>query len=262
MKPGLSSNHFRSFSVMHAMNVASRLEYAGVEIWIEHFWETREDAWAVRRFAESRGLVLSVHGPIWEVNVTSRNAGIREESRRQYHRAIEASTHLGASLVVLHPGALSPGDDSIDSYWEALVECFEGMAEAAGRHSIKVGIEHMEKKPRERIVHPTDVLSLVNSIGSPSLGLTLDVAHLVFSGQTVDFPSLEPHLFNVHISGSTNLQSHVPLREGVYDLRPHLRALSTIYDGIVIIEGRVPGKEMETVVSNREVFEDLVGTLR
>lgn len=258
MKPGLSSNHFRSFSVTRAIDVASHLGYAGVEIWIEHLWEAGEDPDFVRRLAETRGLILSVHGPICEVNVTSRNAGIREESRRQYHRAIEDGARLGASVVVLHPGALSPGDDSTNSYWTALTECFEALAGVADRLSVKIGIEHMERKPGECVVHPSDVLSLVHRIGSSSLGLTLDIAHLLFSGLAADFHALGVHLFEVHISGSTERQPHVPLREGIYDLQSPLRTLAAFYDGIVIIEGRVPGKEMETVVSNRQVFEELL----
>lgn len=258
MQPGLSSNHFRSSLVAHAIDAASRLEYAAIEVWIEHLWETGEDCGTVRRLAEARNLSLSVHGPICEVNVTSRNAGIREESRRQYHRAIETSARLGAEVLVLHPGAISPGDTPSDSYWDALVECFAGISETADRHGIKIGIEHMETKPSERVVHPADVLHLVRSIGRPTLGLTLDIAHLLFSGQTADIPSLKPNLLNVHISGSTKTHPHVPLREAIYDLRPPLHSLATVYQGIVVIEGRVSGKEMETVTSNREIFDELI----
>lgn len=261
MRPGLSSNHFRTSPVTRAIDVAARLAYAGVEVWIEHLWETGEGCGTIRGFAAARNLRLTVHGPICDVNVTSANRGIRAESRRQYRRALDAAARLGADVLVLYPGALSAGDGSAAACWDALVECFAELADAAERSGVRIGLEHMEVKPGEFIVHPDDVLRVVRAVGSPSLGLTLDIAHLLFSGQTADIPSLVPHLFEVHISGSTATRPHVPLRAGIYDLRPALRSVAAVYRGTVVIEGRVPGQEIETVTSNRAAFDDLTREL-
>jgi len=244
------------------MGVAHRLAYAGVEIWAEHLWERGERPQRLRSLAKRHGLTISVHGPICEVNVTSRNPGIRRESRRQYGRALDDAVELGASVVVLHPGSLSPGHEATDGYWDALVEYLNALGEAAAQRGVKVGVEHMEKRPREYVTSPCHVVRLLRTVASPSLGLTLDIAHLLFSGQTANLAALAPHVVGVHISGSTRTQPHVPLREGIYDLRPSLRALSTFYDGVVVIEGRVPGREMETVQSNRQAFDELCRAAR
>lgn len=262
MRPVLSTTSLRTVGTREAIVAAQRLEYAGLEIWAEHLWARGDDPTAVGALAASAGVALTVHGPGRDLNVTSANAGIREESRRQYRAALDDARRMGARVVTFHPGALSSSRDDPRDYWPPLVEFFRELAVAADRDGIVIGVENMEERRGEFITDPADVVRLVREVGVPGLGLTLDIAHLLFNHKPVRGEGLEPVLRHVHLSGSTATLVHVPLGEGVYDLRPPLRALASFYSGMVAIEGYAAGRELETVAANRAVFDRLMTEVR
>lgn len=258
MRPALSTTSLRSFAVCDAIEAAHRLDYAGVEIWAEHLWARHEDPATLGRQAAGYGLAVSVHGPSRDLNVTSTNPGIREESQRQYYRALADAARLGASVVVFHPGALSSSRDRAEDYWPQLTEFFAALGRTAEGLGLTVTVENMEERPGEFVTHPGDVARLVDAAGAPALGLALDIAHLLFNRKPVDLTGLEGYIRHVHLSGSTTALAHVPLADGLYDLRPPLRQLARFYTGIIAIEGYVPQREMQSVEENRRVFDRLV----
>lgn len=262
MKPVLSTTSLRTFTTPQAIETARRLRYAGIEIWAEHLWAREEDPEAVGALAASAGLPLSIHGPGRDLNVTSTNPGIREESRRQYRRALEDAVRLRARVVTFHPGAMSSSRDRPADYWPPLVAFFREVGEMAQRHGLVIGVENMEERRGEFVTNPSDVARLVREAGSPALGLTLDIAHLLFNHKPVRLDGLEDVVRHVHLSGSTHTLVHVPLGEALYDLRPALQALAPFYTGMVAIEGYAAGREMETVEANRAVFERLLAAAR
>jgi len=258
VRPALSTTSLRSFPICDAIEAAHRLDYAGVEIWAEHLWARGEDPATLARQAAGYGLTVSVHGPSRDLNVTSTNLGIREESQRQYYRALADAARLGASVVVFHPGSLSSSRDRPEEYWPRLTEFFAALGQTAGDLGITVTVENMEERPGEFVTHPEDVARLVDDAGVSVLGLALDIAHLLFNRKPVDLTGLEGYVKHVHLSGSTATLAHVPLADGLYDLRPPLSQLARFYTGIIAIEGYVPEREMQSVAENRRVFDRLL----
>jgi sugar phosphate isomerase/epimerase len=258
MRPALSTTSLRSFPIRDAIEAAHAMDYAGVEIWAEHFWHRGEDPATLARSAARYGLIVSVHGPSRDLNVTSTNPGIREESQRQYYRALTDAARLNASVVVFHPGSLSSSRDRPEEYWPRLTEFFAALGQTAGRLGITVAVENMEERPGEFVTHPADVARLVDDAGVAALGLALDIAHLLFNRKPVDLTGLEGYIRHVHLSGSTATLAHVPLADGLYDLRPPLSQLARFYTGIIAIEGYAPEREMQSVAENRRVFDQLL----
>lgn len=257
MRPALSTTSLRSHPTAEAIAAADRLAYAGIEIWSEHVWRKEEDPEALRREAARCGLVVTVHGPIADLNVTSSNPGIRGESRRQYRRALDDAARLGAQMITFHPGALSSSYDRMEDFWRPLVDCFGELGDAARKVGIAVGVENMEERPGEFVTEPVGVARLVDAVGNASLGLTLDIAHLLFHRKPLALNGLDRYVRHVHLSGSTDTRVHVPLAEGSYPLEEPLRQLARFYTGLVAIEGYAPGREMETVEANRRFFDRL-----
>lgn len=258
MRPALSTTSLRSFTVRASIEAAHRLGYAGIEIWAEHLWSGGESPAALARLAAAHGLVVTVHGPSRDLNVTSSNPGIRSESRRQYRQALEDAARLGARIATFHPGARSSSRDSPDDYWVPMVDFFGGLGAAGARLGVLVAVENMEERPAELITDPRAVARLVDAVGDGRLGLTLDVAHLLFNRKPIDLVGLEAYVRHVHLSGSTETLVHVPLAEGVYPLGPALARLGRFYTGIVAFEGYAPGREMETVEANRRAYDRLL----
>lgn len=86
----------------------------------------------------------------------------------------------------------------------------------------------------------------------------MDIAHLLYDRKDVTLDGIERDVCHVHLSGSTERLVHVPLGEGIYDLRPPLRRLAAFYTGVIAIEGYAEGREMEAVECNRRVFDRLL----
>lgn len=253
MRIAASTSTTRELPIPEAMELVCRTGYEGLEIWVEHIWKQRQAPAGLRRRASKLGLALTMHGPQRDLNVTSSNAGIKAESQRQYLAALEEAAELGAEVIVLHPGALSSSGDDPASFWAPLEEFFAVVAEKAAALGVRVGIENMERRRLEFVTTPQAVLRLISSIGAASLGITLDLAHILINGDDVEFDGLALHICHTHISGSTREKVHVPLDEGVYGMREAVQRLQRLYGGMAAIEGFVRGQAQQVLRRNYEV---------
>ncbi len=259
MRIGASTTTTRELPLHQALDAASALGYDALEIWVEHLWDQGASPERLAADAVARGLALTVHGPTRDLNVTSATPGIREESQRQYLAALEAASALRAELIVLHPGATSSAGDDPEAFWAPLEEFFGRVADRAAALGLRVGIENMERRRHQFVTDPVQVVSLLGRVGHQALGLTLDVAHVLFNGDTLVLDGLERHVAHVHLSGSTREKVHVPLNEGILDVRPALAGLQRFFRGIVAIEGYVRGRAGETLAANRRTLNRWLG---
>ena len=102
MEVAISSLLFKSHPLDEVIHLAREQGVSWVEVWTEHLW--RDDNGDLVTRLRSSGLSLSVHGPIGDLNITSSNPGIREESIRQVLQGIEESAAMGARVITIHPG--------------------------------------------------------------------------------------------------------------------------------------------------------------
>jgi sugar phosphate isomerase/epimerase len=246
-----STTTTRDLPLIDALDAARDLGYDAVEVWAEHLWDQRMAPARLGAEARARGLALAIHGPTRDLNVTSSNTGIRVESQRQYLAALDDAAAMGAEVVVLHPGALSSSGDDPAAFWPPLEAFFHEVAVQAETLGLRVGIENMERRHLEFVTTPHLVADLLRRINSPWLGITLDVAHVLYNGDGLVLDGLEPHVYHVHLSGSTREKVHVPLDDGVHDLAAAVGRLLKFFRGIVAIEGYVRGRERETLARNR-----------
>lgn len=258
MKIGASGSTTRELAVPDAIALAADVGYRAFEVWVEYLWDQGTPPDVVRRAAAARGLALSLHGPQRDLNITSTNAGIRAESRRQYLAALDAAADVGAQIVVLHPGAMSSAGDDPATFWPPLEEFLRAAAERAAALGLRVGIEHMERRRLEYATTPELVVAMLQRIDHPALGLTLDLAHQFSNGDELRLDALLPHIIHVHVSGSTRDRVHVPLAEGIYALEPALAVLEQAFGGMVVIEGYVRGRARETLADNLRVMTELL----
>jgi sugar phosphate isomerase/epimerase len=246
-----STTTTRHLPLIEVLDAARDLGYDAVEVWAEHLWDQRMAPGRLGAEARARGLALAVHGPTRDLNVTSSNTGIRVESQRQYLAALDDAAAMGAEVVVLHPGALSSSGDDPAAFWPPVEAFFHEVAVRAEALGMRVGIENMERRRLEFVTTPRLVADLLRRVDSPWLGMTLDVAHVLYNGDGLALDGLEPHVYHVHLSGSTRERVHVPLDDGVFDLAAAMNRLLGFFRGIVAIEGYVRGRERETLVRNR-----------
>ena len=139
--------------------------------------------------------------------LTSRDPGIRAVAVEYLKSGMDWAADLGVNLVTVCP--LSDGHDypfEIDygQAWRWLVEC---LGEAAShRPEVRLSVEYKQSEPRARVIVPNAgvVLHLCEQIGLDNVGLTVDLGHALYVGETpaqvLSLAADAERLFLVHIN--------------------------------------------------------------
>ena len=218
---------------------------------MEHILKTGEGLDKIKSAAEQLDLDISLHGTSYDINLTSINKGIRKESHKQAEEAIIMGRRINARVVVLHPGRLSSSKGDKKEYWEMLLDSFAFIDRVAGREGVEVTIEAMEKRPREIYVMPEDMEYMLNREWQ-NIKLTFDIADSYTVMEPVEYLKRirKNWICHVRLSDGSPGTTHLPLGNGNIDIDSALKALTTFYNGLVIIEGYVPGNGKEVVRGN------------
>lgn len=253
MQFGSSTMFLREKPVSVALDLIARSGFSVAEVWIEHLWQSGETPETIKQRARDLGLTLTAHAPSYDVNICSTNPGIRRESLRQMEESLEIAARLGARVVAMHPGFLSSSRASLETAWESLFDAVAALDPQAARAGLRLGIEAMEKRAKEFFVLPSDLLRLFQRTYQAT-GLTIDLAHAQTVMNPLDYLAQIPadQIIHAHCSDNAPKQTHLPLGRGSFDLSAALRALGEKYDGIVILEGYVPGQGEKIVPANAE----------
>lgn len=243
LRIGATTMFHREQPVSLALESLARSGYSAAEIWVEHLQQSGEAPRALARQAEALDLALTVHAASYDLNPTSSNRGIARESQRQVEASLAIAAELEAEVIVVHPGRRTSSRDEAETFWPRLLDWLAEVDAAAARTGMHVGLELMEKRPKEIFMVPADA-ALLMATSWQQIGLTIDVAHMNTHGDPLWFlQQLEPDwILHVHLSDNAPRQTHLPLGEGEIDIPTVLSALSQDYDGIISLEGYSPGR--------------------
>jgi sugar phosphate isomerase/epimerase len=254
MRFGASTNFLKERSLTGALELIARLGYASAEIWMEHYRTSGQRPATIARRARELGIGLTVHAASYDLNILSTNAGIRRESLRQVHAALRLAAEVGATVVTVHPGALSSARAEKNAAWRSLEETAAIIDQWAGESGLCVGIENMEKRSREIFCFPADVARL---FAQPRrhLRLTLDLAHTrTLMDPLAYLQQIRAQwIGHVHLSDNGLSATHLPLGQGELPVEALLESLGRVYSGIVSLEGYIPG-EGERLLSDNMVY--------
>lgn len=167
-----------------------------------------------KRLVERTGLPVSAvnlnikSDPIWRYgSFTNPDAEVRATATEWLRTAMDLAADLGSNMVTVCP--LMDGWDysfQVDyrQQWRGLIECF---SEAMGhRDDVRVSIEYKARESRTQIAVPDigTTLHLCDRVGSPNLGVTMDVGHALLAGETPAMSAAMAHdagrLFYVHFN--------------------------------------------------------------
>lgn len=251
---GSSSEILRKYPLKEAAARLKSLGYDTIEIWMGHYFMSGLQPKDVQKIMQELDLRYQVHEDVRDVNLTSTNKGIQQESLRQTLETIELTSEMGAEVLTIHPGRMSSSKDQTEDFWPKQIETFKKIAAHAEKHNVKVGVENMEKRAKEFVLNIEDVHKLIQSVDSSHLGLTMDLAHYHSVGDVKEFvQNVEVPIFNVHISQASPKKMHLPFEtdhEGIIEFEEVLPEVAKKYDGPLVIESYVHGKEIEMVEDN------------
>ncbi len=253
---GLSSTQLWGYRVPEALTCAAELGYDIVEVWAEHVWTQGDDPEAVRWRAVELGLTVTVHSASWDLNLTARNAGVREASVQQVIRSIDLARAIGAAMITVHPGRTSLHGCDLPFHWELQVEAFRTLAEAGAQRRVQVNVELVEPIKREFLTEPEDANRLLAAVAHPNLGVTFDVAHIPLDRSPGALLRTLHRLDEVHLSDATAQTLHVPLGQGGIDLGAAMATLVR-YGVPIVIEGYQVERTTELAAWNKRAFDQL-----
>lgn len=245
MHAAISSLLFKSHSLDHVIDLAREADVSWLEVWTEHLW--RDDQGDLIRKLKRSGLDLSVHGPIGDLNITSSNDGIREESIRQVLKGIEEAAEMGARVITVHPGYLTGRQDEPEGIWDMQIVAFERFAKRGQELGLVVAMETMERRNKEIVIHPEIANRIIDAVSMDNFGITFDVSHAHTVMDVVEFIQTLHKISHIHISDTKSGKVHVQMGEGEIAFGPVLQALKQKYDGALVIEGWNPKDELGMV---------------
>lgn len=178
------------------MDVVSDLGFGGIDVAVfgdnmsvtvsEILADPVRRAEEVRAQADTRGLAiadvfLTAHYyDLARLSPTSRVDGDVERLRDIYEATSVFAEAAGSPGITLLPGIVEPGLTR-DTAFERSAESLATLVDIAGERSLGVSVEpHIGSL----IPTPDDILELMAMV--PGLGITLDPAHLVYEGGTVE----------------------------------------------------------------------------
>lgn len=138
---------------------------------------------------------------------TARDPEVRARALDYLKTSMDLAADLGANMLSVCPlidGWDYPFEVDYQLQWKWLVEAFSKATEH--RSDVKISIEYKAFESRNRIILPTmaRTLHLCNVVGAPHLGVTMDVGHALFAGETPAAEAVLAHdagrLFYVHFN--------------------------------------------------------------
>ncbi|MEA4884852.1 MAG: sugar phosphate isomerase/epimerase family protein [Clostridia bacterium] len=248
MQFGVTTMVFYSRPLDEAIQAIARCGYDFAELWMDQVWRDfpSRPAEGVRRVLEKSGIGATVHCPVMDVNITSPNIGIRNESIRQLLDCIEFAHEIGARLVVVHPGRRFSVKEPFTEHWKAQVEALGRAFDKGASLGVTLALENMEiDKGVASVTDYPDMLRVVKDCGVEDLKITLDTAHMRDTKVVLRFiENLGPRIAHVHVSDATDKALHLRIGEGTLDLPAIARSLEEHrFSGIYSLETYIPGDE-------------------
>ncbi|WP_461866503.1 sugar phosphate isomerase/epimerase family protein [Thermococcus sp.] len=164
---------------------------------------------------EENGLKSVIHAPFSDINIASLNERIRRASLDILFEAFEIARLMGALLVVIHPGHLSPAGMRFPKAYEKI---HRRSLKEIDRYSRKLGIRvALENMPAFPTLDGRTCERIRELIDGTELYVTFDVGHLNTVTQNFDefIELLGDRIIHVHLHDNNGKNdSHLSLGKG------------------------------------------------
>ncbi|MCB8814783.1 sugar phosphate isomerase/epimerase family protein [Desulfosporosinus shakirovi] len=198
----------------------------------------------------------SLHPPVWDINLTSENKGIREASFSEHKKAIQFAPLLKAKYVAIHPGfTYSPVFSKSEAKKRAR-EALSRLNEVARPLGVKLAVENVG-------YHGTSIFTCEEFVEfvtgfDDTIGYLIDTGHAFLNHW--DIPELirqtQTRLLAIHLhdNGGTS-DDHLVVGQGLIDWNPIYESLrNTALDFKLVLEYR-QGTALADLQSSKEMIK-------
>ncbi|HEV2281799.1 MAG TPA: sugar phosphate isomerase/epimerase family protein [bacterium] len=189
-------------------------------------------------------LTASCKAPETRRDLAHPDAAVRADAVAYVGRCLRFAAEIGAPLVQMLPSGesrLAPLAER-DNEWRWSVEAMRTAAREAERLRVRLAVEPINRYETYLVTSVDAALAYLNAVGSPWLGLTLDLFHANIEERTIPgaIRAAGSALWHVHIA-DTNREG---LGRGHLDLDACLAALREVrYEGALVLEMTAPGPD-------------------
>jgi len=210
---------------------------------------------ALKKVAQSRGLVLTLHSPFADINIASPSLPLRRVMLRRLEKSILYARQLDCRLWVFHPGLRTgtsyfyPGLD-----WRLNLDSVRVLLRWARKCDVEIAVENVPE-PYPFLMKSVHDFSRFYDELNEDIGLALDIGHTNLNRQTQDFITQFSHkIVHIHVSDNDgNHDSHLGIGYGTTDWTNVVKAIKTIKYGNVIMLESVENVE-ESLQTLRKLF--------
>jgi sugar phosphate isomerase/epimerase len=247
--PSIWTSMYNKLPLVEALRTLKECGWTAFEISIEHLKEIESgdtpEAIIEEALATAKDLGLSF--PQSHAHLRANVANFDEEERRADIDRIlchmDISARLGVEIVTIHPGRFygEPTEEEAARVRALNVEAFREIEDRAGELNLRIGLENLGRHDPRTV---GEMLDLLDAVGRPSIGVTLDTSHANMA--QVDIPAyirdIDGRLIALHISDNHGSEDeHLTPGGGNIDWRSVMKALSDIgFEGTLNFE--IPGE--------------------
>ena len=261
MKPGITQLCLSRIDLEADLQHAKATGYEAIELVFSEAGQPSIDASAgeladVKAACERYGLELCSILPTRQDagSLLSPVAAERDKRATIVQRGLEIAEALGVDGLLLHPGALEPGVSYVET-WNNFRDALRELAPEAARRGCSIGVENVWNK---FLLSPMEARQFVDEVGSPAIGIYIDVANMVLYGYPeMWIRDLGTRITKVHVKDFRRRDSAwVQLMDGDVDWPAVMRELRTIgFDGALVSEvGGDEAMERETAERIRRIM--------
>ncbi len=138
------------------------------------------DAQALRREADTIGVELSAlsTGVYWQKPFTHPDPAVREESLDLCRQQLRLAQAMGVEAILVVPGVVTT-DVPYDVAYERAKAALQQLAPDAERRRVAIAIENVWNR---FLLSPLEMRDLIDSIGSPYVGVYFDAGNILAYG--------------------------------------------------------------------------------
>lgn len=206
-----------------------------VEIFIDGpQWNDKDEGFSkIKDLLDSYPFEYSVHGPMFDLNLTSESAAVRQTTLNELKKAIEIASQINAKHVIIDPGICLYSIFDKNQAKQRSIESIHELQRHAKKHQQPIAIENMGYNGTEIFSEEEFCHLLDNFSDKDMLGLVLDTGHAHLNGW--DIPSVinrtKDHLLAIHLNDNKGtIDNHLAIGDGTINWEPVFKALQNTSD--------------------------------
>ena len=159
------------------------------------------------------GLDIRMHAATVDINISSINKGIREESVRQMIFCGKYAEKIGANTITVHPGVIGRKDPKLRKW--ALEMTVESVGKIMDNTNVDISVENMPVREKF-LANKVEEMEMIQE--ETGCKLTIDTGHGNTCGNLEEMLSLK-NISYCHLNDNDGVRDqHVALGDGTMDL--------------------------------------------